>query len=135
MKKHRGEIVETAIRKSGFPFKTLAKRLNISRNTLYNRFKNPDLSDEFIITVSNIIHYNFAIDFPELGEAINNLAHEGGLQYVDHNTAELLKLEKKYTHLLERHNELLSVLVKMANINELAPLRKEVLRILENEPQ
>ncbi|MEL6606959.1 MAG: helix-turn-helix domain-containing protein, partial [Bacteroidota bacterium] len=51
MKKHRGEIVEEAVRRSGFSIKKLAERLKISRNTLYNRFKEPELSYDFIAAV------------------------------------------------------------------------------------
>lgn len=131
MNKHRGEIVEEAIRKSGFSLKKLAERLKISRNTLYNRFKEPALSYEFITAVGSIIHYNFEIDFPELEEETNRVG-ERPVSYVERNTVELLKLEKKYTNLLERYNELLSILVKVANTNELETLRKEILRLLDD---
>ena len=133
MAKHRGEIVEEAIRKSGFSVKKLAERLKISRNTLYNRFKDPELNYEFIIAVGNIIHYNFAVDFPEL-EAEDNQVGEGHINYLNRDTAELLKLEKKYTGLLERYNELLSILIKVANNNELETLRKQILRFLDDNP-
>ena len=133
MKKHRGEIVEEAIRRSGFSIKKLAERLKISRNTLYNRFKDPDLSYEFITAVSNIIHYNFAIDFPEL-EAEDNEFIEGLTNYRDRDVVELLRVEKKYTGLLERYNKLMGIMIRLANTNELGTLRKEILRFLENNP-
>lgn len=133
MKKHRGEIVEDAIRKSGFPIKKLAERLKISRNTLYNRFREPDLSYKFILAVSNIIHYNFSADFPELEASANELGEELPT-YSERNTVELLKLEKKYSGLLERYNKLLNILIKLANTNELGMLRKEILRFLEDNP-
>lgn len=131
MKKHRGEIVEEAVRRSGFSIKKLAERLKISRNTLYNRFKEPELSYEFITAVGNIIHYNFAVDFPELEEEINK-AGESSVTYAKRDTVELLKLEKKYTGLLERYNELLNMLVRLANTNELETLRKEILRFVDS---
>ena len=131
MKKHRGEIVEEAIRRSGFSIKKLAERLKISRNTLYNRFKDPDLSSEFITAVSNIIHYNFAIDFPELKAESNEF---GDIDSLDRNVVELLRLEKKYTGLLERYNKLMGIMLRLANTNELETLRKEILRFLENNP-
>ena len=133
MKKHRGEIVEEAIRRSGFPLKKLAERLQISRNTLYNRFKDPDLSYEFITAVSNIIHYNFAIDFPEL-EAEDNESGEDLASYRNRDIVELLRVEKKYTGLLERYNKLMGIMIRLANTNELEKLRKEILRFLEDNP-
>ncbi|MFM2428509.1 MAG: hypothetical protein RL012_393 [Bacteroidota bacterium] len=130
MKKHRGEIVEVVVRKSGFSLKKLSERLGISRNTLYNRFREPELSYGFIRAVGNIIHYNFEIDFAELNEGSNELS-EGPIGYIDRDAVELLSLEKKYTALLERYNKLLGILVRLANTNELQTLRKEILRFLE----
>ena len=132
MKKHRGEIVEEAARKSGFPISKLAKRLRISRNTLYNRFRDPELGYDFITAVGNIIHYNFTIDFPELEEE-SNQANESPLSYVGRDMFELLQLERKYAGLLERYNKLLNILVKMANANEMETLRKDILRFLDND--
>lgn len=130
MKKHRGEIVEVVVRKSGFSLKKLSERLGISRNTLYNRFREPELSYGFIRAVGNIIHYNFEIDFAGLNEGSNELS-EGPISYIDRDAVELLSLEKKYTALLERYNKLLGILVRLANTNELQTLRKEILRFLE----
>ena len=130
MKKHRGEIVEDVIRKSGFSLKKLSERLGISRNTLYNRFREAELSYRFIRAVGNIIHYNFEIDFAELHEETNEIS-ERPLSYIDRDAVELLSLEKKYTDLLERYNKLLGILVRLANTNELQTLRKEILRFLE----
>lgn len=131
MEKHRGAIVEGAIRKSGFSFKKLAERLGISRNTLYNRFKEPKLNYEFIIAVGNITHYDFTIDFPELQEEANAL-NERPVSYINRDAVELLKLEKKYIGLLERYNKLLGFLARLSNTNELRTLRKEVYHFLEN---
>lgn len=133
MNKHKGEIVENIVRKSGFSLKKLAERMKISRNTLYNRFRDPELGYEFIVDVGRIIHYNFSIDFPELDNEVNELG-EPWIQYGDKDAVELLKREKKYTALLERYNQLLSMLVKLANANELETLRKEILRFLEDNP-
>ena len=87
---HRGEMVEEAVRRSGFSLKKLAEHLNISRNTLYNRFKNPEVSYEFIVSASKIIHYDFTIDFPELKTAVNEMG-EGAGHYLDRDTVELLR--------------------------------------------
>ncbi|MHA7877753.1 MAG: helix-turn-helix domain-containing protein [Bacteroidota bacterium] len=132
MQKHRGEIVEDAVRKSGFSLKKLSERLKISRNTLYNRFREPELSYEFIRAVGDIIHYNFSIDFAELQEEIDEMG-ESPMSYTDQDTAELLRLEKKYTGLLERYNKLLSILARCAHASELQTLRKEIFRFLEND--
>ncbi|MEM7055892.1 MAG: HTH domain-containing protein, partial [Bacteroidota bacterium] len=36
MKKHRGEILELAVRRSPYSIKKLAQELRVSRNTIYN---------------------------------------------------------------------------------------------------
>lgn len=131
MKKHRGEIVEDAVRKSGFSLKKLSERLRVSRNTLYNRFREPELSYEFINAVGNIIHYDFSIDFVELREGSDEIS-ESPVSYIDRDAAELLRLEKKYTGLLERYNKLLGILARWAHTNEMQTLRKEIVKFLEN---
>lgn len=101
--KHRGEIVERVIRKSGLSLTILAAKLGISRNTLYNRFKEKNLSYDFILTVGSILHYNFALDFPEM---LSDTQEPGDVR------AELWRLEKKYKSLLEKSNRLLRFLLK-----------------------
>jgi transcriptional regulator with XRE-family HTH domain len=60
---HRGQIVEKFVRKSGYSLSKLADKLHISRNTLYNRFSNANLSYRFIQEVGVIINYDFSFDF------------------------------------------------------------------------
>jgi len=130
MDKHRGEIVEDVIRKSGFSLKKLSERLGVSRHTLYNRFKEPELGYEFIIAVGNIIHYNFTLEFPELQAEISEM-DERPMGYVDRDAIELLKLKRKYTGQLERYNRFLGILVRLANTNELQTVRREIFQFLE----
>jgi hypothetical protein len=65
---HRGEIVEKVVRKSGYALTKLVDRLDISRNTLYNKFNNASLSYRFIQEVGHTLHYNFSFDFPEMSK-------------------------------------------------------------------
>ena len=131
MEQHKGKIVEDAIRKSGFSFKKLAERLRISRNTLYNRFKEPNLNYECIMSVGNIIHYDFVRDFPDLQAEID-VMNENSVGYLDRGTVELLRLEKKYISLLERYNKLLGFLARLSNTNEVRTLKKEIHQFLED---
>ena len=123
MRQHRGEILEAVIRKSGYPIKALAKRLGVSRNTVYNKFKEYDLSYDFIVRVGDIIRYDFTYDYPELKTNVS-------LGKEQHAT-ELWRLEQRYTHLLERYNKLLSFLVKTAHDHQLDKLKKEIDKFLE----
>ena len=133
-KKHRGEIVDKVVRQSGFALNKLAKRLKISRNTLYNRFKDPELKDDFILDIGNIINYDFKRHFPDLkreDEEDEDRFIGGNQVYLDKETVKMLELGKKYMVLLERYNDLLGILVKLANTNEMNVLRKEIARLIE----
>lgn len=46
---HKGEVVEKAVRESGFPIAELARRMKKSRRHIYNMFENPNLSLEEIL--------------------------------------------------------------------------------------
>jgi transcriptional regulator with XRE-family HTH domain len=129
---HRGQIVEKIIRRSGYSITRLAKKLGISRNTLYNRFENANLGYRFIMEVGNVIHYDFTIDFPEMKEEIE-LMGDNPVRSFDRETAELWKAEGKYILLLEKYTKLLSMLAKLANENTLTTLKKEILDFIEQE--
>jgi predicted DNA-binding protein YlxM (UPF0122 family) len=130
--KHKGQIVEKAVRKSGYSLTKLAKGLGISRNTLYNRFDNPNLGYRFIIDVGNIIHYDFTLDFPEIRNEVE-VAEENSMRSIDRGTAELLRIEGKYIRLLEKYTKLLGILVRLSNENELPGLKKEIIEFIERE--
>jgi transposase-like protein len=129
---HRGQIVEKVIRRSGYSITKLSRKLGISRNTLYNRFSNSNLGYRFIIEIGNVIHYDFAADFPEIKDEADIIG-EAPLRSVDRETAELWKAETKYISLLEKYTKLLGILAKLANENTLLGLRKEILEFIEQE--
>lgn len=132
--KHKGQIVEKIVRKSGYSLTKLAKSLGISRNTLYNRFDNPNLGYRFIIDVGNIIHYDFTLDFPEIKKE-HEMAGESDLQSIDRGAAELLRVEGKYVRLLEKYTKLLGILVRLSNETEVSGVKKEILEFIEQEEE
>jgi hypothetical protein len=107
---HRGEIVEKRVRRSGYKLVKLAEKLNVSRNILYNKFKDANLNYHFIIEVGKVLHYDFSRDFPEIRPGM-------GLQ--GEKADSVLKVENKYLHLLEKYTHLFEKLVKIANEYEL----------------
>jgi hypothetical protein len=56
---HRGEIVEKAVRESGFPIAELARRRKKSRRHIYNLFETPILSLDKILQIGEIINVYF----------------------------------------------------------------------------
>jgi hypothetical protein len=121
---HRGEIVEKIVRKSGYSLTKLSSHLGISRNTLYNRFLCSNLSWQFISEVGKFIHYDFTIEFPELKE-------EPGLM----NQNAVSRVEHKYIRLLEKYNELLGLVMRLANENELHHIRREIVQLVNTEKE
>ncbi|MCG8339651.1 MAG: hypothetical protein MI674_00030 [Cytophagales bacterium] len=133
MAKHRGKIVEEAIRKSGYAISKTAAMLGITRNTLYNKFKLPDLSYRFIAEVGSVIDYDFTVDLPELEREVDiDAFREKALCYFERNASDFLFLEKKYTKLLERYNDLLVLLVKVANDHKTHSLKEQIAEFMEN---
>ena len=130
--KHKGQIVERAVRQSGYSITRVAKKLGISRNTLYNRFGNPNLGYRFIMEIGNLIHYDFTLEFPAI-KAETEASGERLIPTIDKGAAELLRVEGKYIRLLERYTKLLGILVKIANENELHVLKREILEFTEAE--
>lgn len=123
MSQHRGEVLENIIRRSGYSIKTLAERLGVSRNTVYNKFKEHNLSYEFIMQVGDVIHYDFTYDYPEMSTIVSGEVNE--------YAAELWRTEQKYTRLLEHYNKLLGFLVRVTSNSELEPFRHEIERFLK----
>jgi transcriptional regulator with XRE-family HTH domain len=119
---HRGEIVEKFVRKSGYSLSKLAEKLHISRNTLYNRFSNANLSYGFIQEVGAVINYDFSLDFPEMPK---------DEQATENKNSMLRHIENKYSILLEKHIKLLEILVKLANQAENHSLKQEINKFME----
>lgn len=130
---HRGKIVEKILRKSGHSLTKLAEKLSITRNTLYNRFKNANLSYDFIMEIGNIICYDFTIDFPEMKEKLGLISKAPVLQRDKDQSAVLWRLENKYTQLLEKYNNLLEIVMSAINANRLHDIQQEIAQILAKE--
>lgn len=95
---HRGKILEEAIREKGYSFAAAAKRLNISRRTLYNYFENPELPWQKIVECEEILVLDLSKHFTQLRKYKNNLAHS-----VVQEPQEAVYWRNKYIDLLERY--------------------------------
>ena len=101
---HRGEIIEKAIRESGYSITTVAQRLGKSRRWMYLLFDNPGVSIELILQIGKIIYHDFSLEFPEViqGKKITNEP-----QNTYGNNDEVAFWKEKYFTLLEEYNTLL----------------------------
>ena len=103
---HRGEIVERAVRQSGYSLTKLTIRLGKSRRWIYHAFENPMLPIETIFEIGKIIHYDFSDELVELKKFGNAISLEKEAEEkLPGNSAEFWK--NKYLNLLEKYNALL----------------------------
>jgi AraC-like DNA-binding protein len=121
---HRGEIVEKIVRKSGYSLAKISAHLDISRNTLYNRFKEANLNYQFISAVGKLIHHDFTIAFPEMKEDFS-LESQNPIS----------KVESKYTRLLEKYNKLLGIVMVISDDYALHKIRQEIAQLAETEKE
>lgn len=134
--KHKGEIVDVAIRRSGYPITKVAQWLRISRGTLYKRFKERELSDEFILHVGKAINYDFSIDLPELEEDtrfIETLKKKRTNSEVIISTRSLVKLEKKYRKMVKKYDKLVAFLIKIGEAKNMQKFKNELAHFLRDE--
>ena len=112
MAKHKGILIEKAIRKSGYSIQKVAKKLSISRTTLYNKFDQKEINDDFMRKLSRTIHHDFSSEVPNLAKSYIPIAKEPEAPYTPNSTA-LLRCQEKYCRLLEKNNHLLTYLLQL----------------------
>lgn len=120
---HRGQLVEDAVRKSGFSLTVVAKRLDISRRTLYQWFTYPDLSSRKILKIGKVIGQDFSDQLSDLG----NIASEFEYSYGSSETLDYKKVLTErdkylslYHDLVEKHSKTMEKMMQLQQeVNEL----------------
>jgi predicted transcriptional regulator len=114
---HKGEIIEKAVRKTGYPITLLAKRLGKSRRHVYNLFSNRDVSIEVILEIGKIIQYDFSEDINGLSKIPENYKIDVATEpFVNFEDANYWK--SKYFELLDIHHLLLKKEFEKYFLNE-----------------
>lgn len=101
MRKHRGEIIERAVRESGMSLVAVSSKLKVSRRTLYNYFDQADLSVEMIERIGKVIH----ADINELLEMVGY--SQSRVSPTASEKGDDVFWKNKYIDLLEKYNALL----------------------------
>lgn len=103
---HRGEIVEKAVRQSGYPLTKLVARLGKSRRWIYNAFENAQLPIDHILRIGKIIHHDFSDEIDEF-KGISIQTEESFMTAYSTPSKDAEHWRTKYYELLEKYNALL----------------------------
>jgi predicted transcriptional regulator len=101
---HRGEIIEQAVRQSGYPVATVAKKMGKSRRWIYLLFQNPNVSIDVITQLGKVIYYDFTSEIQALKTPSENTINDENSDYEKTNVD---YWKDKYYSLMEEQNELL----------------------------
>ena len=109
---HQGRILERVVRRDRMGISEIARRLYVSRRTLYNWFETKELSLDIICKVGFVIGHDFSKEFPEeFAQKTNTTSGEvmAELQSTtDKPKDPIYYWMDRYIKLLEKFNELLS---------------------------
>lgn len=111
MMQHKGEIIENAVRESGYSITRLADKLGKSRRWVYQIFERPNVPINYVLDIGRAIHHDFSSEIRELGEYKRSISLQKWDDvesdfFTDRDKAEYWK--NKYLLLLEKYNDLLS---------------------------
>ncbi len=127
----KGRIVEKIIRSRGYKLSLIAKKMQMSRATLYKKFKSNDLSDLFLFNLGKVIRVDFSEVFPELKNSLFYVSDITiGDKIPEKVVEEMRFIQNKYTFLLEDYNRLLRFFVKLIDSNEFHSVKNEISRFV-----
>ncbi len=107
---HRGEIIEKAIRRSGIPLTSIARKIGKSRQWVYLLFQNPNVSLNIVVQIGKIIYYDFSSEIKGL-----NTVNENFREPNYDNTNDDDNWKEKYYQLMEEYLQLLKKISKESN--------------------
>ena len=107
---HKGEIIEKAVRESGFSITKLANRMGKSRRWVYQIFESRTVPFEYILSIGKIIKHDFTEDIKELKTYKPSMAKQMMNEPTTEFTNDKEEVEywkEKYLAVLEKYNDLL----------------------------
>lgn len=119
---NKGEIIEKAVRKSGYSITKIAKKLGKSARWMYYMFESTNVPIDYVLQIGEVIHYDFSDDIKELKRYREKHSlqeiKEPELVYYQSKHTENDYWKNKYLELLEQHNQLLSELTDSAKLKK-----------------
>ncbi len=107
---HRGEIIEKAIRSSGIPLTSIARKIGKSRQWVYLLFQNPNVSLNIVVQIGKIIYYDFSSEIKGLNTGNKNFREPNDEKSIDDEN-----WKEKYYQLMEEYLQLLKKVSKESN--------------------
>ena len=107
---HKGEIIEKAVRESGYSITRLAQDMGKSRRWVYQIFENRIVPVDYILSIGKFIHYDFTEDIKELKSYKTSIVKQmtnDQLQSFGNEKGEVEYWKNKYLAVLEKYNDLL----------------------------
>ncbi|MBX7181046.1 MAG: helix-turn-helix domain-containing protein [Bacteroidia bacterium] len=108
---HRGQILKETLNAFGLKTNAVAKAVGVNRVTLYTWFKDPELGIDKIRRISHSLKIDLSQSFPEflvVNDPSNSSLYSNSVEKVQPDfERQLLDLYKRYTLLLEEHQELI----------------------------
>lgn len=106
MEKHAGEIVEMAIRRSDISIAEVARRLSVTRRSVYYWFNKKVLCVSVIYKIGQVINIDFSNEFPMLSHN-TNIPYQFSVDPENQVSSDTSFWKNKYIKVLEQYTELL----------------------------
>ncbi len=116
---HQGNIIFQIIKKKGIPLTVIARKLKISRVTLYKRLSQETLEIEFLLAIGKIIGHDFSGFLPEVRIYEKNAKDA------------IIEIQRSYINALEKNIELFFVTIKAMDEAPRPIIRKEIARFIK----
>ncbi|WP_158995047.1 TetR/AcrR family transcriptional regulator [Mucilaginibacter sp. L196] len=105
---HHGQIIERHIRSNCISISEIARRLDVSRPTLYHWFETKKLSTDIIVKIGLVTSHDFSVEFPDELANRSCLLDKEVLKDIDggeQNSDPIYYWMERYIRLLERINQ------------------------------
>lgn len=115
---HDGHVVERIVRRNRMGISEIARKLHISRRTLYNWFETNNLHIDTILKLGSVLEHDFSQEFPGEFAKISDSPHDHESEFMEEHKTDSPSNEAvyywmdKYIKLLEKFNDSLAVASK-----------------------
>ncbi|RZL51229.1 MAG: hypothetical protein EOP00_00380 [Pedobacter sp.] len=106
---HYGHVVEKVVRRAHIGISEIARKLHISRRTLYNWFETKQISIDIIKKIGYVIGHDFSVELPEAFSGEDRRAADQylGMPFsnIDDKNQSVFYWMERYIKLLENVNQ------------------------------